>query len=144
MELLKQIIIHILNNFGLLNSNLKSLKEFKLDNDLFFDKENHFPLYGCKISDEQTSMNVLCSELDENEYCLLVEVPGNNIYAIYYSNDEYLMNFYKGSWIECGTYLQAILLAGLEMSKNIGLPWVKFESNVLIMKDFLNKFVYEE
>jgi hypothetical protein len=163
-DLLENIIKHVLSNFGVIpsrfvnHSKLKSLmsNDFLLDETLKFKDENdntfENKIWGCQISSGQQDMKILLGDCATDtsipEYCLLVQLKSCPAYGLYIINSKELdsepmiaCTLDGKSWLECGTYLQATFLAGIEQVKDVGISYSKcsnYKELHTYMLSFLN------
>lgn len=162
-HLRKEIVKHVFANLGIISSDFVSRKlskslmddEFLLRTTLIFEDENggaiRNKVWGCQISADVQEIKILlgaCSEYkDIAEFAVIVQLKNAPAYGVYLvCNDkvdsEALISctINQKDWMECGTYLQATFLAGMEQIRDIGLSWNKctdYESQYQLMLSFI-------
>lgn len=154
--LLKEIIKHVFANLGIIPCSFidpKSLisEEYLLSEKIKFETNDgnllNNNIWGCQVSAGSQEIKILlgdCSQ-SEKEYCLLIQLTDSPAYGLYLTSDEIdefmlACNFKEENWMQCGTYLQATFLAGMEQMKDIGLSWSKcqnYQSQFKLMLSFI-------
>lgn len=163
LQLREEIVKHVMANLGILESEFvssssKSLRSkiFLLHETLPFEDEagetinNH--IWGCQFSASDQEIKIIlgdCSQYENvPEFALVVQLKNAPAYGLYLicSNEVESETLIACSldktkdWMECGTYLQAMFLAGMEQIKNIGLTPSKC-TDYQIHLDLLKSFV---
>jgi hypothetical protein len=149
--LCEQIVRHVLSNFRIIPSKFVNVtktdslinKEFALLETLSFDNEgtiitNH--IWGVQLSAGSQEIKILLGDcsIDPNipEFCLMVQLKDAPVYGLYLVYNDLInktidseamiaYNLDSKGWLECGTFLQATFLAGMEQLKDIGFAWSK-------------------
>lgn len=128
-ELTQHISKYIIKNFGLLDLNqgkvLIKSPEYKTDFDLKFDNSSQY-IQSCTCTYED-STKLLINYFDcsfgtvPQEHCLMFKLNDNPWFAIYYTDENCLFIYSKDgiNWTDCSILVQANVLAGLELLKNI-------------------------
>lgn len=156
-QLTNAIVHHIFSGFLVLDSGLispekhKSLKdkEFLLDQITLLDEENnqiHNKVWGCQLRIDLNEVKILLVNLTTSriqEYGMIFHLKENPVYGLYYSEDNSFISISLNSqdWMDCGTYLQANFLTGMEQIKENGLNWGKcssYEEELKILKSFID------
>ena len=160
-HLLSAIVQHIFSNLGVIPSsyvNLKTTKslmskEYSLSESLVFEDEEgnviKNKMWGCQLSSDIQEINILlgnCSLSKEQlEFAAVVQLkdaPAYGVYIVQDVNNESMIGVTINSkdWMECGTYLQATFLAGMEQIRDIGLAWHKcsdYQSQYKLLLSFI-------
>lgn len=171
----EEIVKHVLSNLGVIPSEFvsqqksKSLinKEYLLSEHLLFeDAEGEVTqnkIWGCQMSAESQEIKILLGDCSQDsyvpEYCLLVQLKDSPAYGMYLVYDglvghrissECMLAYSvdSKSWMECGTFLQATFLAGMEQVKDVGFGWNKctnYQSQYQAMLSFIkfHSSIYE-
>lgn len=162
LQLREEIVKHVFANLGIISSefvrsNTKSIldKEFLLNEKLLFENQEEQEIsnkiWGCQLSAESQELKILignCSQYDNiPEFAVIVQLKDAPAYGLYLVcnskvNSESLIGCTLNSkdWMECGTYLQATFLSGMEQIRDIGLSWHKctnYSSQIELLKSFI-------
>jgi len=150
----EQIVRHVFANLGIVFSpfvNLdksKSLasQDYLLPEKLSFQdsegKDIQNKVWGCQISVDKSEVKMLLADCSQDKdlpvYALLIQMKDAPAYGLYLVYSDHLpaenqvdseatiaFSMDGKSWMECGTYLQATFLAGMEQLRDIGIGWNK-------------------
>ena len=145
-----EIVKHIFANFGVIPSKYvsdktRSLinKEYLLSEKVTFKDEGGVienRVWGCQLSSDIQEVKILladCTQEEQSpEYCLLVQLKNTPAYGVYLIFNESFgdqinsacmiaYSLDSTSWSECGTFLQATFLGGMEQIRETGFAWNK-------------------
>jgi len=169
LALTEQIVRHVLANLGAIPSNHVNLeksqsltsKDFLLADKLVFQdpdgKVVKSNVYGCQLLVDKSEIIMLlanCSpEQEYPEFVFLMQLVGTPAYCLHMVYSDHLpkeqqvdnevmmaVNLNEKGWMECGTYLQATFLAGMEQMRDIGLSWHKcseYKDQFALLQSFL-------
>jgi hypothetical protein len=171
IELLQQIVRHVFASFGIIRAGFKlngkslSSPEYLLPDVISFEIDGEIKrnkTWGCQLSSADNELKVLladCSETegDNKDYALLIQLKNCPAYGLYWTQDKrskipgepLIACSVDTGWLECNTYLQAMFLAGIEQTKDIGLVWNKcqdYKKQLDLLKSFIqfHDAYYEE
>ena len=131
-NLTKEIVLHILNNFGITEQKSFNLLDLNNKANIIEFIDYNIDVYSISNFFQNTNINILGMNLslDSKEYIVYFKVDGTPDYAIYYSeNKSEIYCFMNHSWIECNTYMKAMVLAGIEQLKYINTNWKLYIDN---------------
>lgn len=156
IKLRNEIASHIFQNFGVQSSSFINLEkskllinqEFKLNDSLKLNVDDEiitYNIYGCQFSAEQQELKVILTKIN-NENILITQLKDSPFYGIYIENYSNITRSFIScsldgkSWLECNTYLQSMLLSGLESIKENGLSFSKC-TNCKLQIDALKSYI---
>lgn len=163
LALREEIVKHVFANLGMHygsyvdTKKTRSLisKDFLLKEKLSFrdsqEQTIQNKVWGCQVSVDKSDLKILVGDCSQSkdlpEYCLIIQLTGSPAYGLYLicsdkvdSEAMIAVNVNNNGWMECGTYLQATFLAGMEQIRDVGMNWNKctnYQEQFEIMENFL-------
>lgn len=152
LSLLKEIVSHVMANFGIIPSEFVNHKKtdsllspkYLLDERMYFESEGEQftgKTWGCQISVAASEVRVMLGECTLNkefpEFAMVIASKDAPVYGLYLCYNE--MSIHPGDsephlavstnagkdWMNCTTFIQATFLAAMEQVRDLKLPWVK-------------------
>ncbi len=138
LNLKKEIILHIFNLFGCFGSKYNTIQNL-IDNQFLIDKKVAFEneggekqfsnIYAAYYKIDNSIINIMITDFND-EYVMIAKLDSYPMHALRISNDiddngTFCVNIENNRWVDCGTLLQAKLLAGFESISEIFSQWNK-------------------